>query len=330
MEVKLIIVLGTMVIPQVESVFRKLQERTDKVTLLDISDNNNLSLILKGDGVTLQGLDIKDFSVAWVQGKFIYRYFGDTVEWTQDYLSGKMQRNSHDNITSILPCEVINSIEVRSICSNKLNQLKLASAVGLKVPRTLVSNSNAEIYDFLGDGEGIVKCIGDPHIPNVTESCVLQESVFTSIVDKCYLSENLEHKEPFPVFIQEFVRKKFEYRCVYVDGQMFSFRINPNEHELFEVDYRRGGYHIEYVPCEIPIFLQLKIISLARNIGLFSGCFDFIEDLSGNYVFLEVNTEGIWGYHDDIVGGKISDAFANAIIKKSLRSSSVKNGDNVN
>ena len=50
--------------------------------------------------------------------------------------------------------------------------------------------------------------------------------------------------------------------------------------------------------------------------NLFTGSFDMIVDKQGNHWFLECNQNGAWGWLDDIVKGRITEAFADAFERK--------------
>ncbi|XLZ68769.1 hypothetical protein ABT364_19775 [Massilia sp. SR12] len=72
---------------------------------------------------------------------------------------------------------------------------------------------------------------------------------------------------------------------------------------------------VDYVPYQLPEKIETMILAFAERTGLFTGCFDLIETEGGDFIFLEVNPEGVWGLHDDIIGGAISSCVAESLVE---------------
>lgn len=263
------------------------------------------------------GVSFCQSSVIWRCTKFLYRRFGDTEEWADEYIKQFFRKESYLNFVSLFSSYMHNDPKLDFLANRKSLQLFNARKCGFVIPRTIVSNSLRDIHNWMQDENSfITKAIGEPYIPIVKSGGVIQDFIMTSPVDLEYLQDNLEKNiEPFPVLIQERVNKKYEYRCVYVNGEFFSFRIDPFQHPVMHIDYRAGGMMVDYIPCKLPQQVEEKIRSYSEMVGLFSGCYDLIEDVNGQFVFLEVNPEGIWGLHDEIMDGNISKAFARQLIK---------------
>ena len=286
-------------------------------TLVDYSEQKEFVFRLASDNSYTFEYDKRDLtntSLVWRSEKIIFRDFGDTEEWADEYVSGSNWKESLRNIASVLNCPVVNSIESRQKCENKLYQLRLAQNMGLKIPSSLVSNSIKEINTHTHQYQSaIIKMIGDPHIP-VIEEGVKQNVMTTCRIDKVYLNDHKDKIEPMPMYVQNEIEKKLEYRCIFVLDKVFALSINPFQHKIMEVDYRRGGMMVDYRPATIPKFVEEKLVKMANEMGLFSGCFDLIEDVNGDFIFLEVNPEGVWGLHDEIYDKEISKKFAESLI----------------
>lgn len=261
-------------------------------------------------------IDLTQATLAWRSAKFLFAKFGSDQAWIDEYISGSMRSGNYRNFLSIFPGIVLNPPHVSIFANRKLAQLDLARKTGFKVPRTILTNSLAAINSWRnGKTDFIIKCLDESLIP-VLDGNIKQQAITTSRLDMDYLAENSNGHEPFHIFVQENVPKKWEHRTVYVDNQIFNFRINPYQHPLMETDYRHGGLMVDYVPTTLPEEIAQKIRTFAKAADLFSGCFDFIEAKNGDFVFLEVNPEGVWGKHDDILEGKISRMFAKSLVAK--------------
>ena len=323
----MLLVLGTNFLPQTKSVIDKIIKLGVKPTVIDLDKNDSVSISINEEGLVINNLNSSSFNVVWLQSKFLFPYFGNDNEWADKYITGKMRKSVYQNIIEALSCEVLNSIASQNKCATKLKQLLLAQDVGFNIPKTFISNDINQIIEFKGNNETIVKAIDDPHIPSIKEDRVGQESLFTMKMDVDYLKKNKNSKESFPVYLQNFISKKYEYRCVLVDDEIFSFQIDPNQHALMQVDYRRGGFMVEYKPFDLPNPIKDLIFKFAKKCDLFSGCFDLVEDEDGQFIFLEVNIHGIWAYHDDLLNGTISQKFAESIVAR-YEKSLPKNRDN--
>jgi glutathione synthase/RimK-type ligase-like ATP-grasp enzyme len=265
------------------------------------------------------GIDLSCAKLVWRSAKFLYRSFGDDQEWADKYIAKNMQRMNYRNFLSVCQGKIVNPVEATFLSSHKMLQIKIAKDLGFKVPRSIVSNNIDSINKWRrGNEDLITKCIDESFIP-IIKNGVQQRNISTSKIDYDYLTRKENRLEPFQVFIQENIKKKWEHRCIYVAGVLFNFRIDSKQHAIMETDYRNGGMMVDYTPWPLPKEIHDKVIEYAIYTNLFSGCFDLIEDVNGDFIFLEVNPEGVWGLHDDIMDGKISKKFAEALIDEADR-----------
>ena len=108
-------------------------------------------------------------------------------------------------------------------------------------------------------------------------------------------------------------------RCLplaaFVDDTAFAFRVDSQEHKLTSTDWRYGNSFLPFEPVQLPVDVLDMLKTLMERSRLHTGSVDIIVDTHGDYWFLEVNQDGAWGWLDDIVGGKIGDAFASALCR---------------
>ncbi|MCC5827229.1 hypothetical protein [Alkalimonas sp.] len=322
----MIALIGSRKVAQIAYVFDALVRQGINPVLIDFSEDQLISFCFSSENkasLTINGEIVEQITCAWRCTKILFSNFGTDQVWIDNYLSGSFRKESYLNFISLYENLIFNRPSMDYLSQRKILQLDLARRHGLLIPKTIVSNSIADIRHWTsGRNKFITKCVGNSGIPVLKENKITQEAIPTCRLDINYLNAKTDDSEPFHILIQEEVDKKFEYRCIYINGNFFTFRIDPYQHPIMEVDYRQGGMMVNYQPCDIPDKIKSKLLTYSREINLFSGCFDLIEDKSGNYYFLEVNPEGIWGLHDEILDGQISLELAKQLIQMSNNFSS--------
>jgi ATP-GRASP peptide maturase of grasp-with-spasm system len=135
----------------------------------------------------------------------------------------------------------------------------------------------------------------------------IQRSFDVTFDDKKYLSltkrisnENLSEIPDifFLSLFQEEIKKQYEIRSFYLDGEFYSMAIFSQKDAQTSEDFRHYNYEKpnRTVPYKLPEEICSKLKIFMNEIGLNCGSFDIIYDLDGNYIFLEVNPVGQFGF----------------------------------
>ncbi|WP_344870162.1 hypothetical protein, partial [Deinococcus aetherius] len=66
----------------------------------------------------------------------------------------------------------------------------------------------------------------------------------------------------------------------------------------------------DHTPFELPKEIFDKCLAMMEILGITYGCFDFVIDKKGRFVFLEVNPSGQWLWIEDLTGLEISRRIA--------------------
>lgn len=179
-----------------------------------------------------------------------------------------------------------------NIYINKLIQLKYANKVGLKIPQTNIYNSKDEIIKDSSNTKKVTKGIFESF------AVTLRHKFFwsgTSVIDKEKLKKS---KFRFPSLVQDYIEKRFEIRAFYFNEKFYSMAIFSQENERTKIDFR--NYDLEkpnrMVPFELPEDIIHKLKNFMNLIKLDSGSIDLIVDDKDEYVFLEVNPVGQFGF----------------------------------
>lgn len=185
---------------------------------------------------------------------------------------------------------------------SKMRQLAVASSVGLKCPRSLVTHQRDAAVQFQSDvGRSIIKSAATAFWEFTDQSFV-----FTSELDSRSLDANEDEWTAQPVLIQERVEGDYDARGFYVAGSVVGAR-RPRT----SLDWRTDP-HVEWEPWDVDSATVRSVQNYASRFGLDYGAFDFIlpKATRGEPVFLECNPSGEFGFLDDVLEGAPSRLIA--------------------
>jgi MvdC family ATP-grasp ribosomal peptide maturase len=195
---------------------------------------------------------------------------------------------------------------------NKLLQLRRASAAGLTIPRTLLTNDAERAREFFHENGGalVAKLLAPVSVGMGADS----EFVYTNEVRAADLDDagGLRHS---PMVFQERVPKSLELRVVYVAGKFFVGALDASRSARGQTDWRRAAPgECEWRRDDIPPELKTQLNTLMRDLQLVYGAIDIIRTPDGRHVFLEVNPGGEWGMLEHDLQLPISEAIADALL----------------
>ena len=173
---------------------------------------------------------------------------------------------------------------------NKLNNLLIATEVGLKIADTLVSSHRSYFRNI--SEEYIIKPISEVVLYRRKRKSYM---TYTSIIKE---KDFLGFPKVFdPILLQKRIVKKFEIRVFYLKGKCYSMAIFSQRDQQTIIDFRRYNKHEpnRTVPFKLPEPIENKIRIFMEQIHLDSGSIDFIVDNNDSYYFLEVNPVGQFG-----------------------------------
>lgn len=207
-------------------------------------------------------------------------------------------------------------VGVRLLEHNKLYQLKVAKQLGLAIPETIITNDAKELLAFCKEcgGSVAIKCIQGHVYRDQNSDTSL--GLFTNRVTYQELAAQEESIAYAPIFAQRYIPKKVELRITIVGERIFSCAIHSQDSERTKHDWRNYDVpNVRHEICELPEDLKEKLRALMRFWKLSFGAMDIILTPSGEYVFLEINPGGQWGWIEDFTGLPISRAIAETLAK---------------
>lgn len=266
----------------------------------DIIDSVNYSYNEYGQQITCletttgKKFDTKSVDSFWYRrGKFVYKGAG------QSDLSKEISENLK-NEWDALNNEIFRQLESKpSLGSyfgripNKLEVLSIAAKIGLRIPKTLITDNCNDVINYFGNGDVISKTISE------VLYYVDQDTVYTNktvLVDISNLPEKF-----YPSLFQERIKKKYEIRSFYMKGKFYSMAIFSQLDSKTEIDYRNYNYikPSRSVPYRLNPSLEYSLTQLMEDLMLNTGSIDLIVSESGEIFFLEVNPNGQFGMVSD-------------------------------
>lgn len=165
-------------------------------------------------------------------------------------------------------------------------QYRVAVQVGLKLPKTLISNDPEAVRHFLEDTpRAVLKGVSLSGFDNGEEHYAL----FVQELDSSALRDIDGRLPRCPAVVQEIVDWTQAARVVVLQDKIWCFLSDRRQHLDWRVD-TDAPWSFGNVPADIADKLRL----LHNELGLLYACADMLIDQSGNWWFLETNANGQW------------------------------------
>ncbi|MCV2885682.1 hypothetical protein OE749_13370 [Aestuariibacter sp. AA17] len=239
--------------------------------------------------------------------------FGDKIE--DDFIPFANAESEHALFSALytLPCYWMNHPKQLRAAMWKGEQLVTAHRLGLNIPNTLISNDPESVTAFHQRSESsIYKTMSDPIIMDTGDD---YQAVFTSLVKNDMLEDEAS-LALIPNQFQHYVDKAYELRVTYIDGTLYSAKIDSQKHPESRVDCRQHYIDIPYSHYSLPDLITEKCIKFIQHYGLNYAALDFIVTPEGSYVFLENNPNGQFLFVEERVSSlPLTSIMADALIK---------------
>lgn len=255
-------------------------------------------------------LALQDIDIAWYLREDSTQT-GESNLSLENRFSNNESRGAIRSFLSVLKCKWVNRKEtVDYLASNKLYQQLIANQTGLLVPATLISNNPESVISFSTPKEGLLlKSIG--YIKLDEED---RKFIYSQRFSHNELIESTEAIRRCPIFCQEYVQKFYEHRVMVIGCRVLACRIDSQASEKTKVDWRHYDFeNVKHSPVELPFSIQENLLRFMKAIGLQYGAIDLIETPKGEFVFLEVNPSGQWGWIADFARLPIPEAVADML-----------------
>lgn len=237
-------------------------------------------------------------------GEFV---FPESMSGAPQRFAAAQSRAGLLGVLASLDCLWVNQPGRNGDANYKPWQLTVAEQVGLKPPRTLITNDPDAARWFAKDIDGpmIYKTLAG----GVVDDDGVQKGMPTSIVDPDGLDESIAlcaHQ------FQEWVDKHHEVRLTVVGNEFFAAEIHAGS-DAAHVDWRNDYAALTYEIADVPDGVRRGVVELMRRFGLVFGALDFVVTPAGEWRFLEINPNGQWGWIQTVTGLPISTALTDLL-----------------
>ena len=202
--------------------------------------------------------------------------------------------------------------------ASKFVQLSLATKLGMEIPETCFSNTKRDLVKIADKYDDLlIKPLYSGHIKvNEDYNYVL----FATKINSDDLRRQPEESFAQTVnFCENYVPKKYELRVTVMGPHIFACKIDSQSQSEKEgkIDWRQGyGHNLKHELIELPSCVKDFCRKFLRKLHLNFGCFDFIVKPDDNYVFLECNPNGQWGWIEDELGIPMTEAIVDCLVNK--------------
>jgi glutathione synthase/RimK-type ligase-like ATP-grasp enzyme len=213
-------------------------------------------------------------------------------------------RSFYDSLMYLLealPVRVVNKYTASRFINNKSVQLVLATACGMNVPSTLMTNSPQAVRDYYRDNfqRTICKAFSTHIWEKEQGGPIVVTETFELSADKLPSDEVLTYA---PAIYQELVVKKFDVRMVLLGAAVYSYSLhNPKGALDWRHDATQGLLKAESIIT--PPEVEKSVLAFAAKSGIACGSFDFAIDNQDRWWFLEVNEGGQFLWLDALSAG---------------------------
>ena len=198
---------------------------------------------------------------------------------------------------------------------NKPFQLHLAQAMGLDLPRTVITNDPAEVLAFAKRAELVLKLLVPQSLLRKGDAGAEIPVLWTQPLAEADLAD-LTGLRTCPMIFQERIAKARDVRVTFVGDRLFPVSVDPNLVDEPHVDWRQDGLALRghWRPHALPGDVARKLEAMRIELGLNYGAFDLIETPEGRHVFLEVNSFGVFSFIGEGLAAPIAEAIAGILL----------------
>ncbi len=189
----------------------------------------------------------------------------------------------------------VNPLTAKLQAQSKIFQLRMAQHVGLKIPRTIISNDPAEVVAFAGHAGSIAfKSLSPVHwaTPNGSSRQAIH-ALFTAKVSHQDILDHAPSIRRAPGIFQQLIPAVREYRVTLFGMSCIAVTVQ-SQHDFDDLhDWRAGQHHtLRVTPARIPDALRERLTQFMDATQLAFGAFDILETADQEFYFLEVNEAG--------------------------------------
>jgi glutathione synthase/RimK-type ligase-like ATP-grasp enzyme len=195
------------------------------------------------------------------------------------------------------PARWVNSWSAYQLHKEKPRQLGMVKNMGVTIPKTLISNDQAEIIDFAG---------------------ILEKAIFKPVYGGAHTQVlTPEHLNPqrldlvlriAPVTIQEYIPGT-NIRSYVIGSSIYSAEISSPQ-----LDFREDS-EAQLIPVELPAAIEQQCLDIVKVLMLEWSAIDWRLTPDGEYVFLEANPSPMFLHFEKQTGFPITQRLVELLMQ---------------
>ncbi len=211
----------------------------------------------------------------------------------------------------------LNHIGNFSLDRTKITDLLDASNSNISIPRTIISTSKQQVYDFFKNRNKGIICktfLQSKLIKEKGHRIRINDYVNVDIDTICQLSDYF-----LPTLFQEKVKVKYEIRIFHFQSVFFPMVIHHNEGDIENGKYTKNFHISRESPFRLPEELEDKLNAFCSQKNSKQGSIDLlVDETESKFYFLEENNFGEYEYLNNNCNYNINEYIAKWI-KKNFR-----------
>ncbi|MGH3321666.1 MAG: MvdC/MvdD family ATP grasp protein [Streptosporangiaceae bacterium] len=223
---------------------------------------------------------------------------------------GEARRGFGGVIQALQDCLWINDPVAAARCEYKPVQLAAAVSVGLTVPRTIITSDPQRAYEW-------ALRLGQPIVYKTMAGIWHADEGQLRVIYTTPVTDPEDVRDPAlartaHMFQVQIIDKEREARALVVGDRVFTVAIDADS-ERGHVDWRSDYESHTYEVIDLPGAVNDKLVELHGRLGLTFGAVDLIQRTRGDWVFLETDQGGEWGWLAEETGVPVAPALADML-----------------
>lgn len=256
-------------------------------------------------------LNLEKLRVAWLR-KPNFHFFNTEDESKITKFIASETKALINTLYSMPHIKWINDPFVANKAKVKFQQLLLAHAYGVKIPKTIITTQPEKAKEFFKEcgEEVLIKTI---YTPNISING-LNQGIPSKKVVKNDFYDYYETIALAPTQLQEYVEKLFELRITIIGDKVFAVKIDSQLHEETKIDWRLHTKMNPHSIFELPPNIETFCLEFVKSQNLDYGAMDFIVTPKHEYCFLENNPFGQYLWLEIETSLPLTEAMTNLLI----------------
>lgn len=252
-------------------------------------------------------VDLRDIRSVYVRRPTAFTFPPSMNDAEQRFAAREARRAVGGLLMSLPWCTWVNHPSKAADAEYKPLQLATATACGLYVPRTVITNVPGDSAKHTAHlGESVVyKTLSGASVPD-------GERVSLIYTTPVAAKDMADHRVALTAHqFQERVPKVRDVRATVVGKRVFAVNILVDDEAGGElVDWRADYQALRYEPVDLPASVESSLLKMTDQLGLSFAAADFVVTADDMHYFVDLNPSGQWGWIEDATALPIADAIA--------------------